>query len=660
MFVLYAVRGEKAILPCLWKKKPVRFRSVRLEGGTSVVFGCLDVAGGAFGPAGSSISPLRRGVRAAVFGMLTAAFCACSSSGLGNPPAGSPAGVAQARPVTTKSASLQLRVTIPRGRARRSHYISQSTQSIVVVEGTTTIGTFDTSGTSPGCAFVQGDTFCTFRLGMIPGPHKTFSIQTYDQAGGLGTLLSQGQITKAITRGLNVLPITMHGVVHSIDLELQGDNPNAGAPATVALTVMAKDPDGNVIVGPGTFGVPISLVLSGPAGAIALSTTTITGPDQPVVATYSGQSLVSASITASAEGVDAANVNAVTIAPQPVAVGDFQVPHSGTKTLQEPTAIVTGPDGNIWSAIASATNGIAKMTPSGTMTFYIAGAGNAAALPQIAITGLAAGSDGNVWYVDQGSVGNITPSGTVTDYPLAGTNLCPGASGERIAPAAKAGGGLWVTIQCKGDSQLAYVVAGGPAAGTMTFYTLQGLTAAQGLTLATDGNVYVAGTSSSSGDAGVAQALVSSQTIGSVNVVDIVSLEALGLIGIAQSADGDLWLTTGSCAPSSLVRLHLAGAFASSNVSVFPTPAGCALPYFLTAASDGTLWVPNFAHPTVTRVVTQPYPAAPILEDITLPTPGSVPGNEEEAVIGPDGDVYAADESTGVPDFAGDIAKIAY
>jgi streptogramin lyase len=588
--------------------------------------------------------------------VLVAALCACSA-GTGTPSDGLPGtGGAAASSKTAGSAKLELRVKIPRGRDRRAHYLSASTRSIVVVEGTKHLGTFNTSGTSTGCAFLDGDTFCTFKIGMIPGPHKTFLIQSYDQAGGLGSLLSQGQITRAITRGLNVLPITMHGIVHSIDIERQGDSPDAGAPATVALTIMAQDPDGNVIVGPGSFQQPITLSVTGTPGAIVLSTTSVTGPDQTVTATYSGVSIVSASITAAADGVLPADVTSATIAPQPTAVGDFQVPHSATKTLQEPTAIVVGPDGNIWAPISDATNGIVKMTTSGVMTFYIAGSGPSAALPQVTITGLAAGSDGNVWYSDQGSIGKITPTGSVTDYPLAGPNICASASGGRIVPAAKSDGGFWFTVQCKGDSELGHATTN----GVMSFYSLHGLDAADGLALATDGNVYVAGSASASGDAGVIQALVSGATIGSVNVLDIDSLQSVALIGIAQSTDGDLWVTTGSCAPSALVRLHLSASFASTNVGVFPTLAGCALPYFLTAASDGTLWVPNFAHPTATRVIPRPYPAAPLQRDILLPTPGSVPGNEAEAVIGPDGDVYIADESTGTPDYAGDIVKIAY
>jgi virginiamycin B lyase len=75
-----------------------------------------------------------------------------------------------------------------------------------------------------------------------------------------------------------------------------------------------------------------------------------------------------------------------------------------------PYQIVAGPDGALWFIAASGPR-LGRITPQGVTTFY--------SLPEdplSGIGGLAAGSDGNLWYTDGAHVGRVSPAGFVTIF----------------------------------------------------------------------------------------------------------------------------------------------------------------------------------------------------------------------------------------------------
>ncbi len=561
------------------------------------------------------------------------------------------------------AATLEMRVLIPRGDSR-ADYISRSTESIVVKEGKKRLRPVNTVAPTRNCSVQNAGTFCLFRLQILSGPKEAFIIDTYDQKFGRGHLLSRGTVTKRIRRGvLNVLAVTLAGVPRSIELALQGGELSAGTAGTEELNVMAKDADGNVIVGAGSYRSPITLVTNDTHGTVTLSPSTVTASNQTVTLSYSGASVENVTISASSADVLTQNVAGATFAPKPTVIADFSLltpaairaphirPFSGS--MQQPTAIVKGPDGNLWVAVSNTKFGLVRVSTSGVQTFFEAGKSPSTNLPSVAVTGLAAGSDGNVWYVDNSSIGYIAPStGTVTDYPLTAPGVCPGPGGVRIAAATA--GGVWATLQCATESQIVHVTT----LGVMTFYTLTGFVSPKGLIVGRDGNLYIAGQIAANTDAGIAQAVVSGGVIVSFSMHDIASVSNLGLVGIAQSADGDIWTTTGSCAPSAVVRLHTASTFAAAVADVFTT-LGCSRPYYLTALPDGSLWAPDNAYAGAARITPGVYPAAPVQFDMLLPTPGGAAGSEFDVVLGPDGDLYFSDDSS-TATATGDAAKVAY
>src|SRR5260370_32031063 len=78
-----------------------------------------------------------------------------------------------------------------------------------------------------------------------------------------------------------------------------------------------------------------------------------------------------------------------------------------------PTAITTGPDGNLWFTEHDAHN-IGRITPAGAITeFGIPSGGR-----PYAIT---AGPDGNLWFTEPGfynAIGRSTPAGGISEYPI--------------------------------------------------------------------------------------------------------------------------------------------------------------------------------------------------------------------------------------------------
>jgi hypothetical protein len=583
---------------------------------------------------------------------------ACGAPPHGSPLPASPGESIIRAPAPHRHARMTVRLKIPRHSHRRSRYISPNTQSIAILQGTTTLGTFDTASSSNGCAASNGATICEFVVGVAPGSNQTFTIDAYDAAGGGGKLLSTGSATQDIAAGQNnQLLLTLSGVVASVTLALQNPNPPAGTAVSVPLTVMAKDADGNVIVGAGNYEPAIELTDSDASGIAALSGTAVANPAATITLAYNGKSITTATIGATVSGVPASKITSAVFAPAPTVVADFPLPLAAGSTPIDPTSITTGPDGNIWFGMHShstTTSGIGKMTTSGAMTIYVEGTAPSTNLPLEILNGVIGGPDGNVWYAGKnGDVGFITPSGSVTNYPLTGGSICSGANAWRLAHSAD--GGFWVTIGCTGGgTQILHVTTG----GTITPYTIAGFDYVNGLMLGKDGNIYAAGEMHSNGDPAVAQAIVSGATIASSNLLDVAAAGSnFSLDGIFQTPDGDFWVTNNACSPSVLTRIHPSATFSASTMTAYPSLAGCAYLAYGVALADGTLWIADGNYPILTRVTPATYPAAPALWDLAAQS--TVPGEEWDVTIGPDGDLYISDYDE-TATVSGDILKVAY
>jgi streptogramin lyase len=102
-------------------------------------------------------------------------------------------------------------------------------------------------------------------------------------------------------------------------------------------------------------------------------------------------------------------------------------------TLSSLVSITTGPDGNLWFGESGS---IAKMTPSGTFTDYTLPTG---AQP----SGITTGPDNALWFTDYyggaDTVGRVTTSGGITEYPIPTSGAYP------MGITAGSDGALWFT-----------------------------------------------------------------------------------------------------------------------------------------------------------------------------------------------------------------------
>src|SRR4051794_35885215 len=99
-----------------------------------------------------------------------------------------------------------------------------------------------------------------------------------------------------------------------------------------------------------------------------------------------------------------------------------------------PTGITAGPDGNLWFTAPAGDGAIARMTPSGAVTFIpvLTKGGSPASI--------AAGPDGNLWFTETGSrrIGRMTTQGDVAEFST-------GIGGTPRQITAGPDGNLWFT-----------------------------------------------------------------------------------------------------------------------------------------------------------------------------------------------------------------------
>jgi hypothetical protein len=213
----------------------------------------------------------------------------------------SPGGSSAAAP-----ASVAISIAIPPASTassrRRTRYVSAGTKSATVSFG----GGQQTTNCASTCSLV---------VSVSPGS-VTFAIRLFDDVNGGGHLLSTGQTTAMVAAGqTNTVNVTFEASVASVALALGTAAVTAGTPATIPVTVTAKDAAGYTIVGSDLYQTPIGLSNDDPSGATALSTNVVTTPGATVNVSYNGSTaLAAAHITAAVAGT------AITAAPVTLSV----------------------------------------------------------------------------------------------------------------------------------------------------------------------------------------------------------------------------------------------------------------------------------------------------------------------------------------------------
>lgn len=382
-----------------------------------------------------TVGRVRRSATLVFAGALTLVLGACGGGGGGSStpptgPAAAPTAGAQAG-----SGTLSFAITIPSGsnaaaNSRAPKYVSPSTASVTVTLAgqTTPLGTVNTAAGAPGCTASANGTTCTVTV-TAPAGNQTFNVATYSGPNGTGNQLSVARVPASIsTNSTTTVPLALQGVVASVTAILGSTSVPVGAPAAVAVTIVAYDNSNNIIVGAGNFSSPVTVTDVDPSGNTSLTSTTpgvgqtqtdvatvsVPAPGTSVTLNYNGNSVTAATITPS---IGSSSGTAATFAPAgDVAVNFTTPPQTGVFS-----AMAAGPDGNVWFAAindcCTYPANIDKVAPNGSVTVYNTNT------PYSYIYGLAPSSDkSSLWFGDDnGDVGRIDTSGNVSYASSANT-----------------------------------------------------------------------------------------------------------------------------------------------------------------------------------------------------------------------------------------------
>jgi hypothetical protein len=216
-----------------------------------------------------------------------AAVVACGGGGGGGSQANLPGVTTQGHATFT--------VTIPSATGtsathRAPAFVSPNTQSLTVaVNGDVT--TANLTASSPNCTPASGTLPLTCTVALSPpAGNDTFIVTLFQGLNGTGNVLSTATISATVNAtGSTVIPVSLGGVVASIDVTVQNGNRvvPGGFPSAVPVIVAARDASGATIVGPGNYTTPITLTNADTSGVTALSTTSVTSPSTIVTLAYS-------------------------------------------------------------------------------------------------------------------------------------------------------------------------------------------------------------------------------------------------------------------------------------------------------------------------------------------------------------------------------------
>jgi hypothetical protein len=199
--------------------------------------------------------------------------------------------------------------------------VSPSTQSLQILTDGVNPVVVNLTPSSPNCSpntTVPGAYVCRAFLIVLAGNH-VFTVTTYDLTGATGNVLSTNSTGTVYVKPIHQttrISIVLKGVVRHVILTLATTNPPVGIAATIGLTAIPKDADGNLIVGPAPFEHPVTLTTSDAANG-PLSKTTLNSPADlaGITAAYNGAGVASISYSTIAADVPAANVISADLTP---------------------------------------------------------------------------------------------------------------------------------------------------------------------------------------------------------------------------------------------------------------------------------------------------------------------------------------------------------
>jgi streptogramin lyase len=437
----------------------------------------------------------------------------------------------------------------------------------------------------------------------------TFAFATFDGQNGQGNVLSRASVTKTIVSGTaNTVTAVLNGVVASVAISLSNSSPSAGVPATVNVNVSARDADGNTIVGPGDYSVPIHLAIndSTSSGTLALSTNSLPNSGTTATLTYNGGTLNSglpggptATVVASGTGISTVSTP---FTPIPT-IYQFSIPVAANK----PQWIAAGSDGNMWFT-ESPGNAVARITPAGVVTEFTVPTANAQ--PQMIV----GASDGNLWFTEFSTLFAPPPN----DSPLGLVD--------------RGDGNIWYVAN--GSSRVGFQGISSGVAGETSIPTAN--SGPFGIATAPDNNLYY--TESAVDKIGRIANLFAAQSEISLTAGTVPE-------SIVRGPDGNLWFTENGT--------NKIGRLSPNSFSVtgeFPTLTPSSQPVGIAVGQDGAMWFTESGLDRIGRITT----GGTVSEYVSPVTGLGLRG----IAVAPDGSLWFAEPGAGLN--PGRIGRLVY
>ncbi len=439
--------------------------------------------------------------------------------------------------------------TTSSSKARSPKYISTALQSIdfrltgvLPTGGGTYTGALNTDTLIPityanaACTTdADGDRTCT-ATSTAPAPATaTLTIYTYAVASpivGTTTPLSiyVGYSLAVTVAGPNNAAVSTWGVPTALAFSPAAVSVTTTGSDTLTTSLQVRDAGGATLIGGENFstsaGVAGSVQMTGCDAKLTPTPATVSAANPTALGTGAISVVYDGSGTAGTTlQCNATAPNGLT-AQYSVNLANATITEYATGITAPALGIAAGSDGNLWFTEYSG-NRIGKITTAGVITEYTTG------MTGTGPTGIAAGSDGNLWFteLDSNRIGKITTAGRITDYTTGITNVAPfGATPYGIA--AGPDGNLWFT-EYHGQK-----IGKITTAGVITEYTT-GITAPadpRGIAAGSDGNLWFTENSGNK--------------IGKITTAGVITqytgMTGTGPAGIAAGPDSNLWFTEDS------------------------------------------------------------------------------------------------------------------
>lgn len=271
-----------------------------------------------------------------------------------------------------------------------------------------------------------------------------------------------------------------------------------------------------------------------------------------------------------------------------------------------PSGIAAGSDGALWFTENSADR-IGRITTSGTVTEFALAAGSAP-------LNIALGADGAMWFTEStgNKIGRITPAGTIAEFPL------PTAGSSPRDIALGSDGNMWFTEFANNSNPVGSITVDGHIT-EITNQPEDFLEDCGGIAAGPDGDLWV------KSDISTWPVCQISTSREANSFLDFSGDDFVGSGYIAAGPDEALWFTVAGGNSGEIGRCSTGGQYEAF-------PINSSSPQRIALGPDGSLWFAEMDLGAIGRITT-----GGSYTEISIPTTGSNPFG---VCLGPDGSIW--------------------